>query len=167
MAKYKTAPGYTVVRDTREQQGYFFKKFNTCQGTVQRKLDTGDYSILGMEDKVCIERKASVSEIALNLGKGKYAFYNEVERMRDYEHKFIVCEFSMEDVMRFPEGAKIPKELKGKVKITGKYILRCLMEFAVFNDVHVVFAGSERGAFDLISSLLKRINEKYTIGRKS
>ena len=97
-----------------------------------------------MEDKVCIERKASVSEIALNLGKGKYAFYNEVERMRDYEHKFIVCEFSMEDVMKFPEGAKIPKDLKGKVKITGKYILRCLMEFAVFNDVHVVFAGSER-----------------------
>ena len=62
MGKYKTAPGYTVVRDTREQQGYFFKKFNTCQGTVQRKLDTGDYSILGMEDKVCIERKASVEK---------------------------------------------------------------------------------------------------------
>lgn len=113
MAKYKTAPSYTVIRDTREQQGYFFKKFNTCNGTVQRKLETGDYSILGMEDKVCIERKASVSEIALNLGKGKYAFYNEVERMREYEHKFIVCEFSMEDVMKFPEGAKIPKELKG------------------------------------------------------
>ncbi len=167
MAKYKTAPSYTVVRDTREQQGYFFKKFNTCQGTVQRKLDTGDYSILGMEEKVCIERKASVSEIALNLGKGKYAFYNEVERMREYEHKFIICEFSMEDVMKFPEGANIPKELKNKVKITGKYILRCLMEFAVFNDVHVIFAGSERGAFDLTSSLLKRINEKYTIGRKS
>ena len=28
MGKYKTAPSYTVVRDTREQQGYFFKKFN-------------------------------------------------------------------------------------------------------------------------------------------
>lgn len=167
MGKYKQAPSYTVVRDTREQHGYFFKKFNTCNGTVQKKLDTGDYSILGMEDKICIERKASVSEIAINLGKKKYAFYEEIERMKDYEHKFIICEFSMDDVLKFPEGAKIPKELIGKVKITGKYMLRCLMEFAVFNNVHVIFAGSETGAFHLTSSLLKRINEKYTIGRKS
>jgi ERCC4-type nuclease len=165
MAKYKKAPQYTVVRDTREQKGYFFKKFNTCNGTIQKKLDTGDYSILGMEDKVCIERKASASELAINLGKGKFAFLNEIERMRDYEHKYIVCEFSMEDLMKFPEGAKVPKELKTKVKITGKYMLRCLMEFAVFYDVHVFFAGSERGAFDLISSLLKRINEKHTVGQ--
>ena len=167
MAKYKRAPGYTVVRDTREQHGYFFKKFNRCEGTVQKKLDTGDYSILGLEDKVCIERKASVAELAINLGKEKYAFFNEIERMRDYEHKYIVCEFSMEDVKKFPEGSNIPRQQRDKVKITGKYILRCLMEFAVFNDVHVIFAGSERGAFDLISSLLKRINEKYTIGRNT
>lgn len=167
MAKYKRAPGYTVVRDTREQQGYFFKKFNRCEGTIQRKLDTGDYSILGLEDKVCIERKASVAELAINLGKEKYAFFNEIERMREYEHKYIVCEFSMEDVTKFPEGSNIPKAQRDKLKVTGKYILRCLMEFAVFNDVHVIFAGSERGAFDLISSLLKRINEKYTIGRNT
>jgi len=167
MGKYKKAPNYTVVRDSREQRGYFFKKFNTCNGTVQKKLDTGDYSILGLEDKVCIERKASVSEIAMNLGKEKYAFYNEIERMREYEHKYIICEFSMQDVLKFPEGANIPRELRDKVKITGKYILRCLMEFSVFNNVHVIFAGSETGAFHLTSSLLKRINEKYTIGQKS
>ena len=35
---------------------------------IERKLETGDYSIEGMEDRICIERKASPSEIAINVG---------------------------------------------------------------------------------------------------
>jgi len=167
VSKYTPAPDYTVVRDTREQHGYFYKKFNTCKGTVTRKLDTGDYTILGMEDKICIERKASVEELALNLGKNKFTFLNEIERMRDYPHKFLVLEFTMEDLLKFPEGAKVPAKLKSQIKITGKYMLRCLMEFQVYNDIQVVFAGDSRGGYIMVNSLLKRINEKYTIGRRA
>jgi len=47
---YKVAPPFTVIKDTREQDGYFFSEFNTCAGMIDQKLDTGDYSILGMED---------------------------------------------------------------------------------------------------------------------
>ena len=44
MSKYKQAPDFTVIKDTREQEGYFFSKFNTCAGMIEHKLDTGDYS---------------------------------------------------------------------------------------------------------------------------
>ena len=56
MAKYKKAPAYTVIKDSREQDGYTFTPFSgryhTCKGMVVRKLDTGDYSLEGLEDKV-------------------------------------------------------------------------------------------------------------------
>ena len=87
MAKYKQAPDFTVIKDTREQEGYYFGKFNTCAGMVERKLDTGDYSIEGMEDKICIERKGCV-ELAQNLGSKKTTFMKEIERMESFPHNF-------------------------------------------------------------------------------
>ena len=66
------APAYTVIKDTREQDGYTFERFESryhaCAGMVVQKLDTGDYSLVGLEDKLCIERKGRISELAINLG---------------------------------------------------------------------------------------------------
>ena len=81
MAKYVKAPDFMVIKDTREQEGYYFSKYNTCAGMIERKLDTGDYSIEGMEEFICIERKGCVEELAVNLGQKKYAFMNEISRM--------------------------------------------------------------------------------------
>ena len=88
MAKYKKAPSFTVIRDTREQEGYYFSEYDTCAGMIDQKLDTGDYSIVGMEEKICIERKGSVEELAINLGQKKHAFLNEIERMTDFPVPF-------------------------------------------------------------------------------
>ena len=150
---------YTVIRDTREREGYHFSKFDKCQGMVVRKLDTGDYTLLGLEDKICIERKGCVEEVAINFGKKKKQFLAEIERMKEFPHKFILLEFSLEDLMKFPEDTRIPN--KNSVKITGKYILRTLMEFQVNDNVHVVFCENKHNAFLYANSLFKRINSKY------
>ena len=163
--KYPVAPPYTVVKDTREQEGYFFNEFNTCKGMVEQKLDTGDYSIAGLEDKICIERKGCIEELAVNLGQKKYAFLDEIERMKTFDHKFIILEFSLEDLLKFPDDTRIPEKNKSSIKITGKYILKCLMEFQIYDGIQVVFCGNKHNAFLLVSSLLKRLNEKYTTGR--
>lgn len=167
MAKYKSPPEYWVIRDTREQQGYRFKRFNKCKGMIDQKLDTGDYTLKGLEDKICVERKASVTELAINIGKDKHRFMSEIERMKDFEHRYIVLEFSMEDLNKFPEGTNIPEYQKKKMKVTGKYILRMLMEFEVFDDINVVFCGDQFNAFMYLSSLFKRLNEKYSVGRNA
>lgn len=163
---YKIAPPFTVIKDTREQEGYYFGQHNTCAGMIEQKLDTGDYTILGLEDKICIERKGCVEELAVNLGQKKYAFLDEIARMQSFPHKFLVLEFSLEDLIKFPEETRIPIKNKASVKITGKYMLKCLFEFELYNNIHVLFCGNKYNAFIAVSSILKRINEMYTIGRK-
>lgn len=163
---YKNAPPFTVIKDTREQDGYFFNQFDTCAGMIDHKLDTGDYTLQGFEDKICVERKGCVEELAVNLGQKKHAFMDEIERMKPFEHKFLVLEFSLEDLLKFPDETRIPVKNKASLKITGKYMLKCLIEFQLYHNVHVLFCGNKRNAFLAVSSLFKRVNEMYTIGRK-
>ena len=160
------ADKFTVIKDTREQEGYFFSAFNTCAGMIERKLDTGDYSIEGLEDKICIERKGCVEELAVNLGQKKYAFLDEIERMKPFPHKFLILEFNVDDVAKFPEETRIPIKNKASIKITGKYMLKCLFEFALYNDIQILFCGNKYNAFLAVSSILKRVHEMYTTGRK-
>ena len=162
---YLRPPSYLVVKDTREQEGYFFNEFNTCQGMVERKLDTGDYTIDGLENKICIERKGCIEELAVNLGQKKHAFLDEINRMKTYDHKFLILEFALDDLLKFPDESRIPDKNKVSLKITGKYILKCLMEFQIYDGIQVVFCGNKHNAFLLVSSLLKRLNEKYTTGK--
>ena len=82
MPKNEKAPKYTVIRDTREQEGYYFSEYDLCLGMIDQKLDTGDYSIVGLEDKICVERKGCVEELAINLGQKKHTFLREIERMK-------------------------------------------------------------------------------------
>lgn len=164
------APPYTVIKDTREQDGYTFEKFNgrytSCEGMIVRKLDTGDYSLVGLEDKLCIERKGRISELAINLGKDKRRFMDEITRMKEFPFKFLVLEFSLEDVMNFPEGSDIPKDKWGSIVITNKYMLKMLIEFQMYDNIHVILCGNRKNAKLVINSILKRVNEYYSIGRK-
>jgi hypothetical protein len=166
MASYEQAPDFTVIKDTREQEGYYFSKYSTCSGMVERKLDTGDYSIEGMEEIICIERKGCVEELAINLGQKKHPFMNEISRMKEFPHKFIILEFSLDDLVNFPENTRIPEKQKSKLKISGKYMLKCLMEFQLHDNIHIIFCGDKYNAFLTVSSIFKRVNEMYTIGRK-
>lgn len=154
-------PNYKVIKDTREQNGWFFSPYDKCQGMEVKTLHTGDYTIEGFEDVVCVERKGCVSEIAMNLGKKKNAFQAEMQRMKDYEFSFLICEFDMDDILKYPEGSSVPKSLRDKVKVTGKYILKCLMEFQVYYDTKIMLCGNKNNAFLVCNSLFKRLNEAF------
>lgn len=154
---------YKVIRDTREKNGYLFKEIDNCTGMVVKKLDTGDYTIQGLEDKICIERKGCIEEMALNLGKNRGTFLREIKRMKSYDHKFLVLEFSLEDLINFPDFSRIPIELQQSIKISGKFMLKSLMEFQLNEGIQVVFCGDRNTSFLYISKLLKRLSEKYNI----
>jgi ERCC4-type nuclease len=158
---------FTIIKDTREKQGYTFAasrtKYHFCKGMVNRKLDTGDYSIEGLEDKICIERKASVVELANNVGVSRKRFEAEIERMKAFPHKFLVLEFSLTDLMDFPEGSDVPDREIKNLRITNKYMLRFLMELQINHNVNVIFCDSKKNAKWTVLSILKRINEKYSL----
>jgi len=80
----------TIIIDTREQ-GPFFGIPSDDYITVQRKLDTGDYSIKGFEHLITIERK-EVSDFVGSLTHERERFERELERMVPMERKYLVVE---------------------------------------------------------------------------
>ncbi len=128
--------------------------------TSRRKLDTGDYSIEGMEHLLCIERKRSVSEIANNITEKR--FKDVLDRMNQIPHSFILLEFDLEDVYQFPIGSDIPKKLWDKMRITNKYILKYLTSIQLNYNIHIIYCGDSDNAEKMAVQLMKRVYEKYS-----
>ena len=109
---------FTIIVDTREQHPWELKHYTTAS----RKLDTGDYSVEGFENTLCIERKYSISEFVNNMGEKR--FRDVLERMKSYEYAFIIMEFNFNDILNFPIGSTIPKRVWDKLKISPSYIIK-------------------------------------------
>jgi hypothetical protein len=153
---------YTVIRDTREQQGWNFHPYQKCLGMELGTLKTGDYTIKEMPHLICIERKASVIEIAQNIVKDIDRFKRELERMREYPNRYVICEFSLTDVMNYPESANIPPSIKKNIKVNGKYLIRVLLELQQEYSFQLLFCDTPLNAFIVAGSIMKRIYEKNT-----
>jgi ERCC4-type nuclease len=146
---------YTIIIDTREQQPWTFDNHITAN----QKLDTGDYSIQGLEHLLAIERKKSVAEIANNISEKR--FVDVLERLSKIPYKFILLEFSLDDVYNFPIGSDIPKKLWPKLKISPKYLLKYLTEIQLKYGIHVIYCGDKSNAEKMAESIMKRVNEKH------
>ena len=146
---------YKVIKDTREQQGWWFPESEECGGTVVSKLDSGDYSIEGYEKVFSIERKRNTGEFAMNMFEKR--FVAELERLESYEHSFLILEFSYDDLMRFPEGSGIPSNKWKRLKATPKMLISFLNRIDLTYKTKIIFApynGQERAA-DLFKYFLK------------
>ena len=148
---------FLVIKDTREKEigkGWSFNKSQYCDGTLVRKVETGDYSIEGYEDDFTIERKGCISEFAHNIIEGR--FDKEVERMRDIEHSFVILEFNMSSIISFPVGSGIPKSQWKKLKIRGPFVLRRMCEIMTQNPNIKILPCGPKGK-DVALSLFKRV----------
>ena len=183
LSKKKTK--YTVIKDTREQDGWFFTPYDKCEGMELGTLHTGDYTLKGYEDIVCVERKASVSEIAINLGKKKSTFYREMERMKDFHFRYMLLEFSASDVIGYPQNllseqdkinyerykrGEIKKpigkrfDIVNQTRISGKYLIKALMEISIKYEMQIMFCDNKQNAFLVCNSIFKRLTELFDEG---
>lgn len=151
---------YIILRDTREKQGWDFPRDTLCLGVEDTALKTGDYTIKGYEDLICIERKKCVSEIAANIGKYKKRFEAEMRRIEKIRHRYIICEFSLQDIIDYPKNSNIPKSRRDNMVISGKYVLKCLIEYQLEYGVQIIFCDNATNAAIFARSLLKRIHEQ-------
>lgn len=92
---------FTVVIDTREQHPFEFADYElggiTYRAlTVRKKLDTGDYALLGFEDVdgAVVERK-TIQDLCASLIQER--FWNECERLQQHAETTIVVEGNYED----------------------------------------------------------------------
>jgi len=148
---------YWIIKDTREKTGWNFQESESCKGTKSQALETGDYSVEGLEDLLCIERKASVAELAANVTQKR--FQNEIERMQEYKHAFIILEFSINDILAFPVGSNIPKKKWKYIKIKGPFILKKISEYQVKYNIHVIPCGNSSNAEYLAYNIMKKVKE--------
>jgi hypothetical protein len=146
---------FTIIVDTREQLPWEFG-FHL---TSKQKLDTGDYSIQGFENLFTIERKKSVSEIATNITESR--FNDVLQRMGQIPHSFMLMEFTLDEVYSFPIGSDIPKKMWDKLRISGNYIMKYLIEAQLNHNIHLLFCGDSENAERTAVSIMKRIYEKY------
>ncbi len=80
-------PNVKVVVDTREQDPWEFENLESASGTLQ----TGDYSIVGLEHLVAIERK-SLPDLLGCIGSDRDRFKRELQRLRAYRFRLLVVE---------------------------------------------------------------------------
>jgi ERCC4-type nuclease len=146
---------FTIIVDTREQQPWEFG----LHITAKKKLDTGDYSIEGLQHLLAIERKKSVSEIANNISESR--FKDVLERLNKIPYKFMLFEFDLEDVYNFPVGSDIPKKLWDKIRISPKYLLKYITEVQLNYNIHVIYCGCAEDAEKMAVSIMKRVYEKH------
>lgn len=99
---------YTVVIDTREQLHYGFAEplkcprgHKLCVQTTRGTLPSGDYSLLGFESCVAVERK-SLADLYGTLGKGRARFARELGRLASYAFSCVVVEAEFSSVLGAP-----------------------------------------------------------------
>ena len=142
-----TKKTFTIIQDTREKKPWAFVATGSVGDIKVSKLDTGDYSIEGMEDILMIERKASVDEIFMNLGVQWERFEREMERAKPYKYKYLVIEATMRDVYR---GSRYSK-------MSGRFIMARLVHLQLEYGVQVIFAGTGRHVPGFIIQLMKAV----------
>jgi len=150
-------PYYTVTRDSREKpkNGWWFPAEGRCEGTVVATLRTGDYSIRGLEDVVCIERKASAIELAQNLFVEVDRFRRELERMESFRFAVVACEFSLVELAEYPERSQLGRKIKDRIVIRGDRLMKRLASLqAAYPYVDWVF---DRNAYDRAERFLSRV----------
>ena len=151
--------GHIILKDTREKKGWDFEPYEKCEAMKIEGLKTGDYTLEGLETTLCIERKATTGELALNLGKKRKTFEAEVERMVQFRWAYIICEFSIDDLMTFPVGSGIPRSKWKFIRMNGKFMWRKLSEYQEDHGVQVVFCDNREQAQEMVLKIFDDVTE--------
>ena len=134
----------TIIVDTREKYPFDFERDNDFNEVIYQKLEAGDYTLEGLENIVVVERKKSVDELYNNVStKLKFdRFVREFNRMPKY--RFIVGEFTWEDIYSpssYFINSRASKHKPRSKKQPIAIILPKLINFMANFNVHIIPAG--------------------------
>ena len=115
-----------VVVDTREQTPLVFSRLDSKVAT----LTTGDYSFVGGEEHLAIERKSVPDFVACCMGNNRERFFRELHRMRGFAFRRLLI-----------VGTRHEIELgQYRSSIKPRSVLATLSTIEARFDVPVVFA---------------------------
>ena len=151
-----------VIIDTREKKNIFYFKSYADVNAVVGTLRTGDYSVESYEHIVTVDRKATSSELSINLGVKLDTFTRELERMRSIQFCYFVCTFPYSYLETFPVNSGIPKKRWKGLKITGKYLRSKVKQIEEdYPNVKFIFCNTQDEAEEMTYNILR----EHTGGR--
>jgi DNA excision repair protein ERCC-4 len=149
MRKELTPSDVCGIIDTREQSPLDLEPLRTVAGT----LDTGDYSLRGLEHIVRIERK-SLPDLVGCVGRERDRFEREVQRLLAFEVRVLVVEASWEQV-----ESHCPAMPQWRGKVTSSQVVGSLLGWqAAGLSVHL--CGDHQRAGQHVARLL------YTVAKR-
>lgn len=117
----------TICVDTREQLPYKLKNIPY----ISEKLDFGDYSIVGMENMISIERKMQ-DDFYGTITNGRERFKKELNRMQEAEFKGLLIECEECQLMT-------PELSYSNIKINSIY--GSIISFEIRYGLHVYYGS--------------------------
>ena len=82
-----------------------------------------------------------------------------MERMSKFRWAYIVCEFSIDDIMSFPENSGIPKKRWQYMRMNGKYIWKRIREIEAEFGVVFLFFDNKHDAEDKVVRIFDEVTE--------
>ena len=142
---------FKIVIDTREQRPFSFAGFRGKSGRLivprvaRNALKSGDYSIVGLEDQVAIERK-SLPDLYGVVGSNRERFTRELERLQQFSFSAIVVESDERDIHFAPPPY---------TSLTPSTVMNSLAAWEINYGVHVRTCMSRESAEQVTFSLLR------------
>ena len=144
---------FCIVIDSNEQEPLKFGNIPT----VTKKLDSGDYSILGMEYSVCIERKSQSDFYGSIVGDGRERLYLMFDRTRGAGFKAFVIECEEAEIMT-------PELTYSGVKPSSVYAT--ISSWEVKHGYHFYFGNRRACAVKIANWLINYYNMTKHVKRK-
>ena len=143
-----------IVVDTREQRPYDFGAYADVE-VIRAALDSSDYSLLGWEDKIGIERKGSLDELCTCLTVDRGRFERELQRLRFFDRAVVIIEDNLLNAL----SGKYRSNLKSNA------LMESICAFHIRYGVPFIFAGNrlagERLTYSLLSKFAYEIEKRF------
>lgn len=148
-----------IIQDTREQTPLVFKRSNNLKKVEVAMLEVGDYSILGYQDQICIERK-SAADLFKSVSSDNARFQRELERAKSLEYFAIVVETTYTNILKKAfKGAKF-------IKMQGYVTLKILFTLKFKYNIDIFFCDGRTETAQVVRSLLTSFVQKKEKTRK-
>lgn len=143
-SKYPVKP--TIVIDTREKPANrLFAESATgdkqVKAYVLEKVDAGDYTVKEIPNLVVIEKKQDGKELAANFITHKERFLREVERLREFKHRYIIIQQTYAEFLD-PDNWRPIRSVKKRYAWMAM-VESWLIALQQNENIHFMFAGKD------------------------
>jgi ERCC4-type nuclease len=143
---------FIILQDVKEKRPFLFPGKSLHIQKV--KLPVGDYSLLGYEHSISVEKKSSPLEIQKNIGQSR--FWNQLKKMSQYAQKLILCTFSQNQFFTWnAPGLKVGSGKNRKlIYYNANHVFSTFKAMADEYKIDVVYAESKSSAENYLLEFL-------------